>query len=76
MSSKVNQYFKNKLKSLKNNNIGNAVGGGKDLSKTQKELYDKSSAEIFNNYRKQITGVQAGEKEMELLKNMIPKLGN
>ena len=75
MSSKVNLYFKNKLKSLRNN-MENAVGGGKDLSKTQKELYDKGSAEIINNYRKQITGIAAGEKEMELLKSMLPKLGS
>jgi len=75
MSSKVNLYFKNKLKSLRNN-MENTVGGGKDLSKTQKELYDKGSAEIINNYRKKITGVAAGEKEMELLKSMLPKLGS
>jgi hypothetical protein len=75
MSSKVNQYFKNKLKSLRNN-MENTVGGGNDLSKTQKELYDKGSDEIANKYIKKITGVVASEKEMEYLKSMIPKLKN
>ena len=35
----------------------------------------RSNNKIFNEYRKKITGVAAGEKEIEMLNNSIPNLG-
>jgi hypothetical protein len=33
----------------------------------------RSNNKIFNEYRKKITGIAAGEKEIEMLNNSIPK---
>ena len=66
MSSKVNQYFKNKLKSLKNNNMGNAVGGGKDFS-----IGSSYNASDLQKIKGTIS-----DKEMQYLRSMLPKLGS
>ena len=36
-------------------------------------MTEEEKLKAFNEYRKSITGVAAGEKEMEFLKNSIPK---
>jgi hypothetical protein len=66
MSSKVNQFFKNQLKSLRNKDMENKVGGGKDYSLGSS--YDLSDLQ-------KIKGT-ISDKEMQYLKSMLPKLGS
>ena len=60
MSSKVNQYFKNKIKSMKGS-----------ISDREREFIKNN---VPNNVSNSYFGGSISEKEMELLKNMIPKL--
>ncbi len=45
----------------------------KSMNEEDKEKWNKQNAEYFNEYRKSITGIAAGEKEMEFLSKSIPK---
>ena len=45
----------------------------KSMNEEDKEKWNKQNAEYFNEYRKSITGIAAGEKEMEILSKSIPK---
>lgn len=45
----------------------------KSMNEEDKEKWNKKNAEYFNEYRKKITGIAAGEKEMEFLKNTFIK---
>jgi len=45
----------------------------KSMNEEDKEKWNKKNAEYFNEYRKSITGIAAGEKEMEFLSKSIPK---
>ena len=63
ISSKVNQFFKNKLKSLRNKEMENKVGGGKDYSLGSS--YDLSDLQ-------KIKGT-ISDKEMSLLMKLLPK---
>ena len=62
MSSKVNQYFKNKIKSMK----GSISDGERKFIKDN----------IPNNISNSDFKGSISEKEMELLKSMLPKLGS
>ncbi len=66
MSSKVNQYFKNKLKSLRSKEMENRVGGGKDYS-----LGSSYNASDLQKIKGTIS-----DKEMQYLRSMLPKLGS
>ena len=43
------------------------------MNEDDKEKWNKTQNEYFNEYRKKITGVAAGEKELELLNKSLPK---
>jgi len=45
----------------------------KSMNEEDKEKWNKENTEYFNEYRKSITGVAAGEKEIEFLNKSIPK---
>ena len=62
MSSKVNQYFKNKLKSMKGS-----------ISDGEKKFAEDNVPNNMSNYN--LKG-SISEKEIELLKSMLPKLGS
>ena len=62
MSSKVNQFFKNKIKSMKG-----SISDGE-----RKFIEDNVPNNISNSDFKG----SISEKEMELLKSMLPKLGS
>ena len=43
------------------------------MNEEDKDKFNKEATEVFNEYRKTITGAAVGEKEMELLNKSIPK---
>ena len=45
----------------------------KSMNEEDKEKFNAEANKIFNAYRKSITGVAAGEKEIEFLNKSIPK---
>ena len=63
ISSKVNKFFKNKIKSMKGS-----------ISDREKELLENSVPKNVNDLQK-IKGT-ISDKEMKFLKSMLPKLGN
>ena len=62
MSSKVNQYFKNKIKSMKGS-----------ISDGERKFIEYN---VPNNISNSDFKGSISEKEMELLKSMLPKLGS
>ena len=45
----------------------------KSMNEEDKDKFNKEATEVFNQYRKRITGAAVGEKEMEILNKSIPK---
>ena len=45
----------------------------KSMNEEDKEKFNAEANKVFNAYRKSITGVAAGEKEIEFLNKSIPK---
>lgn len=45
-----------------------------DEKKKKYKEFQKKNLEFFNKYRKSITGVAAGEKEMKFLSEMAPSV--
>ena len=45
----------------------------KSMNEEDKEKWNKENNEYFNKYRKSIIGVAAGEKEMKMLSDSLPK---
>ena len=45
----------------------------KSMNEEDKEKWNKENYEYFNKYRKSITGIAAGEKEMKMLSDSLPK---
>ena len=45
----------------------------KSMNEEDKEKFNAEATKVFNAYRKAITGVAAGEKEIEFLNKSIPK---
>ena len=43
------------------------------MNEEDKDKFNKEATKVFNEYRKKIIGVAAGEKEMEFLNKSIPK---
>ena len=41
------------------------------MNEDDKEKWNKAQNEYFNEYRKKITGIAAGEKEMKFLQKML-----
>jgi len=45
----------------------------KSMNEEDKDKFNKEATKVFNEYRKKITGVAAGEKELEFLNKSLPK---
>lgn len=45
----------------------------KSMNEEDKDKFNKEATKVFNEYRKSITGVAAGEKELEFLNKSLPK---
>ena len=45
----------------------------KSMNEEDKEKWNKENNEYFNKYRKSITGIAAGEKELKMLSDSMPK---
>ena len=43
----------------------------KSMNEEDKEKWNKKNAEYFNEYRKKITGIAAGEKEIAFLQKLL-----
>ena len=41
------------------------------MNEEDKEKWNKKNAEYFNEYRKKITGIAAGEKEIAFLQKLL-----
>ena len=45
----------------------------KSMNEEDKDKFNKEATKVFNEYRKKITGVAAGEKELEFLNKSLRK---